>query len=544
MLEPKYDEDVVNLGYLKRALGHTDEEAKDLYKYISRHYGSKPQPPYYVGDTWIDGDIVYTCVKERLIGIYQDSDWVTESGAKKEAEKKNKVFLRQPDSYAPGDMWILQSDTDHKAGKKGEMLIATTGRQEYDEDDWVNMLGYGTIRSINEVANNINDALIRLKLNKEEGIVTIYYSESIPENVVEDDLWYLTEELQGYEKGKVYKYDGSEWELVEDELAIVAFEEANEARLIEDGKIQSFYFDEEPTQNIGVGDIWTDTTNNKLYRYNGTKWIAVYDTNISEIRIGLNKTVERTTTLETDLGEITAEVSQIETEIATNLVTNETLSSTVREINASVDVKVGEVALGVEENTEAIGNIADRVSQAETDIQANTDEIALMGKTSTEEGYPIEIDASNNPAKIWAYGNTQQETTNGWNLFDKNKEPSLYIGANIEKLDTGIKVISNTSGTWKGIIYVFDIDLRNYVGQTFTIYADTKVSSSNKPYRGLGRCDITGNLRTTASSRTSSGSLSFTIPTIEQDDTQIYLMLTINSNSNGTGNVRRLYRVY
>lgn len=319
MSEPRFDEDVVNLGYLKRALGLTDEEATDLYKYISRHYGSRPQPPYYVGDTWIDGEIVYTCIKERLIGTYQDDDWVTESGAKKEAEKKNKVFLRQPDNYAVGDMWVLQSDNDHKAGKKGEMLITTVGRLDYDEDDWVNMLGYGTIRSINEVANNINDALNRMSLNKTSGIVTIFYSDEIPSNAIQGDLWYVTETVSSYTKGNVYKYNEGAWQSVTDTLSVVAFEEANEARLVEDGKIQSFYDTQGPS-NAGVGDIWTNTTDHKLYRYNGTKWVAVYDTNISEVRKNLETVTTRVTNVETDTGNIKLEVYDSVTDRQGNLV--------------------------------------------------------------------------------------------------------------------------------------------------------------------------------------------------------------------------------
>ena len=319
MLEPRYDEDTVNLGYLKRALGLENEDTATLYKYISRHFGSKPQTPYYVGDTWVDGEIVWTCIKERLIGTYQDSDWRTESGAKEKASEKNKTYLRQPTDYDPGDMWILQSDDDHKAGKKGEILIATTGRTEYDEDDWVNMLGYGTIRSINEVANNIKDVLISLELNKEDGIETIYYSDTIPEDPAEDDLWYVTEDISIYSKQSVYKYDGENWIIVEDVLLTTALEEANEARLVSDGKIQAYYKDEEPTEEIGVGDIWIDTTNNKLHRYNGTKWVDVYDPKISEIKAELNTISERTTSIMTDLGSIQQEVSKKVSDVEDNI---------------------------------------------------------------------------------------------------------------------------------------------------------------------------------------------------------------------------------
>lgn len=314
-LEPKYDEDVVNLGYLKKIVSDPDGNIENIYKNVSKHYASKPQPPYSKGDTWIDGDIIYTCINDRKIGTYVDSDWVSESGALELAEKKNKVFLQQPKNYNVGDMWILQSDTDHRAGRKGEILVSIAGRVNYNEDDWINQLGYGTIRSINELANNINDALKRLELNKENGITTIFYSSTVPENPITDDLWYVTETVDNFVKGNVYKYNENEWKTIEDQLAIVAFDEANESRLIEDGKIQSFYSSKQPKDDVGVGDIWTNTENKKLYRYNGTNWTTVYDTNISGLRREVETVTEVTTQINTDLGRITQEVSAIETSV-------------------------------------------------------------------------------------------------------------------------------------------------------------------------------------------------------------------------------------
>ena len=398
MTEPKYNEDVVNLGYLKRALGLTDEQTAEIYKYISKHYGSKPQPPYYKGDTWVDGTIIYTCINDRLIGTYQDSDWVTESGAKEEAERKSKVFLRQPSNYSVGDMWILQSDTDHRAGKRGEILITTAGRKVYDEDDWVNMLGYGTIRSINEVANNINDALIRLGANKESGVLTIWYADEIPSNPTNKDLWFVTENVSTYIKENVYKYNGSTWEEIEDELAIVAFSEANQARLVEDGKIQSFYSTTEPTGTLGAGDIWTDTSNNKLYRYNGTNWVAVYDTNISEIRVNLDTVTTRTTTLETDLGTITGQVTELETttrtiendlgDVQTDVISTIERVSTLEVDATQIQADVSQISTDLEGTqsdlsslTVSVGGISTRVESIEDNVDTHTSQISTINQT-------------------------------------------------------------------------------------------------------------------------------------------------------------------
>ncbi len=326
MSEPLYDEDLVNLGYLNKKIKEATENVQ-IPDNISKHYSSKPQPPYNAGDTWIDGNIIYTCINSREIGAYIDSDWTTESGAKEEAKNKNRVFLTQPSDYNAGDMWILQTDSDHKAGIKGQILVTTVSRKEYNEDDWVNQLSYGSISSINEVSNNLNDAINRIGSVEEaivDGLITTFYQDSIPEAKHIGDLWYVTETIDEYIKGKIYRYDGVSWILLEDPEITKAFEEANEARLIADGKIQSFYSEEEPTENIGVGDLWINIAdNNKLYRYNGTNWVEVYDTRIDSIQEEIDTVTQRTVEISTDLGQITQTVAETTTRLNNDYLTAE-----------------------------------------------------------------------------------------------------------------------------------------------------------------------------------------------------------------------------
>lgn len=341
MSEPVYDEDIVNLGFLKKLVSETEKDINDEYKNVSRHYSTKPQPPYYKGDTWIDGDIVYTCINSREIGLYNDKDWVSESGAKEEAGRKNKIYLTQPTNYNPGDMWILQSDEDHKAGKKGEILVTKAGRRDYSEDDWVNMLGYGTIESINEVANSLNNAINRIGSVEEaieDGLIVTFYQGTIPEGIHIGDLWYVTEDIEDYLKGKIYRYDGTKWDILDDPTIQKAFEKANEARIVADGKIQSFYSKEAPKEGVGVGDLWIDLgNNNQLYRYNGTNWVAVYDTRIGEVIQNLETVTERTVSIETDLGYITQRVSETEKRIDEDIDVSLTeVKQTVNEINQKV----------------------------------------------------------------------------------------------------------------------------------------------------------------------------------------------------------------
>ena len=422
--EPKYDEDIVNLGYLKKALGDTEEDIGEAYKNVSRHYASRPQPPYRAGDTWTDGDIIYTCINSRDIGVYNDDDWVTESGAKAEAERKNKVFLTQPSNYCVGDMWILQSDSDHRAGTRGEILITTAQRSVYDSDDWINIIGYGTIRSINEVVENLNNALDRIGVTEEaiaDGIIITFYQETEPVAKHIGDLWFVTGENQTYIQGKLYRYDGINWNILDDPAITEAFTEANEARIVADGKIQSFYAKEEPYENCGAGDLWIDINdNNKLYRYNGTNWIAVYDTRIDTIQEEMETIVEVTTEISTDLGRITEQVTTLTTGQNENSQAISALELTTEGISATVDEHSQKV--------ETLENITEETIET----------ITKLGEIKeTELAEYISVDASYNPAIIEIHGESKQETRSGKNL----------LKLNASRVSNGITITNNLDGT-------------------------------------------------------------------------------------------------
>ena len=465
--EPKYDEDIVNLGYLKKALGDTEEDIGEAYKNVSRHYASRPQPPYRAGDTWTDGDIIYTCINSRDIGIYNDDDWVTESGAKAEAERKNKVFLTQPSNYCVGDMWILQSDSDHRAGTRGEILITTAQRSVYDSDDWINIIGYGTIRSINEVVENLNNALDRIGVTEEaiaDGIIITFYQETEPVAKHIGDLWFVTGENQTYIQGKLYRYDGINWNILDDPAITEAFTEANEARIVADGKIQSFYAKEEPYENCGAGDLWIDINdNNKLYRYNGTNWIAVYDTRIDTIQEEMETIVEVTTEISTDLGRITEQVTTLTTGQNENSQAISALELTTEGISATVYEHSQKV--------ETLENITEETIET----------ITKLGEIKeTELAEYISVDASNNPAVIEIQGASRQATRSGKNICPESAFNSMSsnVTANTYNSSTHTITMSADSGNNAGR-YNYPISALT-VNTSYTISFDIRGTAGKK----------------------------------------------------------------
>lgn len=404
-MEPRYDEDIVNLGYLKKTI---DNSEKNIKKQVNKTYGSKPNPPYYKGDTWVDQNTVYTCINTREIGTYDENDWVSESGAKEEAQSKNKTFLTKPSKYNVGDMWILQTDNDHKAGKRGEILVAITGRVTYNESDWVNQLSYGSISSINEVSEGLNNAINRIGNVEgaiEDGIIITFYQDTVPEAKHIGDLWYVTDTLEGYTKGKLYRYDGNDWSILDDPEITQAFEKANEATLIADGKIQSFYSDEEPTEDVGAGDLWINTAEqNKLHRYNGTNWVEVYDTRIDDVITGIDTITKRNVQITTDLGQITQRVSETETKLNNDYLTTEQINAENQTIKEDIDfikkqqTTVETTAQGLQIQIDQINNEGVKtVKNTTVDINENG---VSVGKSDSE----FRTTMNNTGTYMYAYG--------------------------------------------------------------------------------------------------------------------------------------------
>lgn len=404
-MEPRYDEDIVNLGYLKKTI---DNSEKNIKKQVNKTYGSKPNPPYYKGDTWVDQNTVYTCINTREIGTYNENDWVSESGAKEEAQNKNKTFLTKPSKYNVGDMWILQTDNDHKAGKRGEILVAITGRSAYNESDWVNQLSYGGISSINEVSERLNNAINRIGNVEgaiEDGIIITFYQDTVPEAKHIGDLWYVTDTLEGYTKGKLYRYDGTDWSILDDPKITQAFEKANEATLIADGKIQSFYSDEEPTEDVGTGDLWINTAEqNKLHRYNGTNWVEVYDTRIDDVITGIDTITKRNVQITTDLGQITQRVSETETKLNNDYLTTEQINAENQTIKEDIDfikkhqTTVETTAQGLQIQIDQINNEGVKIVK-NTTVDINEKGVSV-GKSDSE----FSTTMNNTGTYMYAYG--------------------------------------------------------------------------------------------------------------------------------------------
>jgi len=81
---------------------------------------------------------------------------------------------------------------------------------------------------------------------------------------------------------RLYRWNGSNWIEIQDADIAQAIADAATAQSTADGKIVSFYQTSAPTAE-GVGDLWVDTDDgNKLYRWSGSAWVDVHDAQIDQ----------------------------------------------------------------------------------------------------------------------------------------------------------------------------------------------------------------------------------------------------------------------
>lgn len=105
----------------------------------------------------------------------------------------------------------------------------------------------------------------------------IYAQTTAPTGTIPDGaIWFDSDD-----KNRMYVRTAGAWVSRRDQLVDDAFAAASNAQDTADGKIESFYQAAQPASGMALGDLWFDTDDsNKLYRYNGSDWVAAQDARI------------------------------------------------------------------------------------------------------------------------------------------------------------------------------------------------------------------------------------------------------------------------
>lgn len=190
------------------------QDALDAANDKAKIFVSTPYTPYYVGDLWVQGTTgdILRCKKERLTGSYNSGDW--EKASKYTDDSGLTSFINN--NFLP-----TVSDIEDQIDGKIESWFQTTDpstawttdaeRRKHIGDMWYN----SSTKTLKRYRQNPLSVM-----NPSTGIITFYF----------------------------------EWQLIEDQKAIDAYEAASEAQDTADRKRQVFV--STPYGPYDVGDLW------------------------------------------------------------------------------------------------------------------------------------------------------------------------------------------------------------------------------------------------------------------------------------------------
>ena len=132
----------------------------------------------HVGDLWYNPDTSETNRYEVLIhDEVSDGEttitnksyfWELQPEAEKLAKTKSAIWVKKPTvPYYKNDIWILESDSAHTAGKKGEILTCMITRTSgsYNSSDWIKKITYTDDSYAKTVESNINQRADSIELS-------------------------------------------------------------------------------------------------------------------------------------------------------------------------------------------------------------------------------------------------------------------------------------------------------------------------------------------------------------------------------------------
>lgn len=133
---------------------------------------------------------------------------------------------------------------------------------------WVPAATYGaTAAQISQIGQALADAANAQATA--DGKIDTYYQTSAPTGASLGDLWFDTDD-----NNKLYRHDGSGWELARDAGVAQAITAAAGAQATADGKVTT-YVGESAPGSPALGDLWFKASTNILSRWSGSAWATV-----------------------------------------------------------------------------------------------------------------------------------------------------------------------------------------------------------------------------------------------------------------------------
>lgn len=350
---PKYDNDYVTLGYLKSSIKESDEKTNEKINEIPKNYNSPPVPPYYENSVLLLNGQIYKCIKSRLVGSFNMSDWqiVVETNELNEALKTiydvNKLeYVEQED----GLIETFYQENDPSTDWETDL-----DKNLHTSDLWHNLSD--TYQYIKKATNPVTYEWVKRDVpislfDVIDGYKQIFLKEPI--NYKKGDLWFATETKIAIENST--EFNAEHWE-------------------IRDEYIETFQTEQEEYHTIYVLPNTTEIDRQTLSKIRKA---------IDEITLSVSQTYTTKTELNTYIDGVKSDISE---EYATKNELNTQLSIASNAITASIS----KVELTVDNKDEATNNRINEINSYMRYALENNVGVVTIGMS----GNPVEFKVKN-----------------------------------------------------------------------------------------------------------------------------------------------------
>lgn len=262
-------------------------KAQDTADSKRRVFYTTPTPPYDAGDLWVQGsggDILRCAQARPETGSYSRNDWVLAS-----KYTDNSVFQTWLENdFAETLEELEEGITDAKIETYYQTNDPSSGWSATEKQQHTGDMWYNSTASVQKYYRWSGSAWTECKatppqtvFDQIDGKANIFVGSTTPTGATAGDLWFkgTGEPILTYVNNswvEYNKYTDNTRANAAYSLAESAERKANTAQSTADGKNKVYRQDTQPTGTFVAGDIWFDTANdNKIYRHNGTSWVAV-----------------------------------------------------------------------------------------------------------------------------------------------------------------------------------------------------------------------------------------------------------------------------
>lgn len=207
---PKYDNDFVTLGYLNKTLSTESKSNMEKINKMPKNYTSPPVPPYYENSILLLNEKIYKCIKSRLVGSFNISDWTVVVSTDDINESLKSIYDVNKLEYVEQQDGLLE--TFYQAQDPSLDWVTDLEKEFHTSDLWHN-LSY-TFQYIRQPTNPITYKWVKRDVPASlfdiiDGHKQIFLK--TPSNYKKGDLWFGESTKIAIEDSE--EYNSEHWEI-------------------------------------------------------------------------------------------------------------------------------------------------------------------------------------------------------------------------------------------------------------------------------------------------------------------------------------------